>query len=69
MIRYTVEPPNNGHIGDDHFVNWSEAVPSSEVEMYGHYIGRGVNNLSIVERLSTLQGVHYQRFHFTCEGI
>ena len=33
--RYTVEPLNNGHIGDDHFVHCSEVVPSSEVEMYG----------------------------------
>ena len=32
---YTVEPPNNGHIGDEHFVHCSEVVPSSEVEMYG----------------------------------
>ena len=31
----TVEPPNNGHIGDKHFVHCSEVVPSSEVEMYG----------------------------------
>ena len=29
----------------------------------------GVNSVSIVERLSTLQSVHYQRFHFTCGGI
>ena len=32
---YTVEPPNNGHVGDEHFVHRSEVVPSSEVEMYG----------------------------------
>ena len=38
---YTVEPPNNGHIGDEHFVHCSEVVPSSEVEMYGQYVGRG----------------------------
>ena len=38
---YTVEPPNNGHIGDEHFVHCSEVVPFSEVEMYGQYIGRG----------------------------
>ena len=30
----TVEPPSNGHIGDEHFVHCSEVVPSSEVEMY-----------------------------------
>ena len=27
----TVEPPNNGHVGDECFVHCSEAVPSSEV--------------------------------------
>ena len=31
----TVEPPNNGHTGDEHLVHYSEVVPSSEVEMYG----------------------------------
>ena len=34
-IAYTVEPPNSGHGGDEHFVHCSEVVPSSEVEMYG----------------------------------
>ena len=58
-----MEPPNNGQVGDERFVHCSEVVPSSEVEMYGQYIGRGVNSLSIVGRLSTLQSVHYQRFH------
>ena len=28
---YTVEPSNNGHIGDECFVHYSEVVPSSEV--------------------------------------
>ena len=28
----TVEPLNNGHVGDDHFVHCSEVVPSLEVE-------------------------------------
>ena len=37
----TVEPLNYGHIGDECFVHCSEVVPSSEVEMYGQYIGRG----------------------------
>ena len=37
----TVEPPNNGHVGDEHFVHCSDVVPSSEVEMYGQYVGRG----------------------------
>ena len=59
---YTVEPPN-GHIGDKHFVHCSEVVPFSEVEMYGKYIGRGANCVSIVGRLSTLQSVCYWRFH------
>ena len=27
----TVEPPNNGHVGDECFVLYSEVVPSSEV--------------------------------------
>ena len=30
-LTYTVEPPNNGHGGDEHFVHCSEVVPSSEV--------------------------------------
>ena len=38
---FYMEPPNNGHVGDEYFVHWSEVVPSSEVEMYGQYIGRG----------------------------
>ena len=37
----TVEPPNNGHIGDEHFVHCLEVIPSSGVEMYGQYLGRG----------------------------
>ena len=28
---FIVEPPNNGHIGDEHFVHCSEVVRSSEV--------------------------------------
>ena len=31
----TVEPLNNGQVGDEHFVHCSDVVPSSEVEMYG----------------------------------
>ena len=41
MLLCTVEPLNNGHVGDEHFVHCSEVVPSLEVEMYGQYIGRG----------------------------
>ena len=28
-------------LGDEHLVHYSEVVHSSEVEMYGQYIGRG----------------------------
>ena len=30
-IIHVVEPPNNGHVGDECFVHYSEFVPSSEV--------------------------------------
>ena len=40
-LSTTVEPPNNGQVGDECFVHCSEVVPSSEVEMYGQHIGRG----------------------------
>ena len=33
-----MEPLNNGHVGDKHFVHCSEVAPSSEVEMYIHCI-------------------------------
>ena len=36
-----MESPNNRHIEDEHFVHCSEVVHSSEVEIYGQYIGRG----------------------------
>ena len=51
IVRYTVEPPNNGHVGDEHFVHCLEVVPSSEVEMYGQLM-EGASSLSIVGRLS-----------------
>ena len=38
---YVVEPLNNGHGGDEHFVHCSEVVPSSEVEMYGQLMEGG----------------------------
>ena len=38
---HTVEPPNNGYVGDESFVHCLEVVPSSEVEMYGQCRGRG----------------------------
>ena len=41
MYVYTVEPPNNGHGGDEHFVHCSEVVPLSEVEMYVQLIAGG----------------------------
>ena len=59
---YTVEPPNNGHGGDEHFVHCSEVVPSLEVEMYGQLM-EGASSLSIVGRLSSYRSVHYQRFY------
>ena len=31
---YSVEPPNNGQVWDEHSVRCSEVVSSSEVEMY-----------------------------------
>ena len=52
-------------LGEVYIVHCSEVVPSSEVEMYGRYIGR-INSFSIVGRLSTLQSVHYRRFHGLC---
>ena len=36
-----MEPPNNGHVGDEHFVHCLEVVPSSEVEMYGQLMAGG----------------------------
>ena len=38
---YTVEPLNNGHVGDEHLSIVQRLPFSSEVEMYGQYIGRG----------------------------
>ena len=37
----TVEPLNNGHGRDEHFVHCSEVVLSSEVEMYGQLMAGG----------------------------
>ena len=31
LLLCVVEPPNNGHVGDECFVHYSEVVPSSEV--------------------------------------
>ena len=50
-----MEPPNNGHIGDECFVHCSEVVPSSEVEI----CRQGVNSVSIVGRLSIIGGSNY----------
>ena len=44
---YTVEPLNNGHGGDEHFVHCSEVVPSSEVYRYVWTVN---GSLSIVYR-------------------
>ena len=57
----TVEPLNNGHGGDEHFVHCSEVVPSSEVEMYGQLMAGGKQ----FGRLSSYQSVHYRRFYCT----
>ena len=51
---YRVEPLNDGHGGDEHFVHCSEVVPSSEVEMYGQLMAEA-SSLSIVGRLSSYQ--------------
>ena len=41
-ICNTVAPPNNGHVGDECFVHYSEVVPSSEVLYSMHtVVGRG----------------------------
>ena len=61
-MTYTVEPLNNGHGGDEHFVHCLEVVPSSEVEMYGQLMA-GASSLSIVGRLSSYRSVHYRRFY------
>ena len=53
MCASTVEPPKNG---DKCFVHCSEVTPSSEVHRNVWAINRqGVNSLSIVGRLSTLE--------------
>ena len=61
-----MEPLNNGHGGDEHFVYCSEVVPSSGVEMYGQLM-TGASSLSIVGRLSSYQSVHYRRFY--CKAL
>ena len=62
----TVEPSNNGHAGDEHFVHFSEVVFGGK--NVWTIIRQGVNSLSIVGRLSTLQSAHYQRFHCSCNA-
>ena len=57
----SVEPPNNGHGGDEHFVNCLEVVPSSEVEMYEQLMA-GASSSSIVGRLFSYWSVHCWRF-------
>ena len=41
LASHIMEPLNNGHGGDEHFVHCSEVVPSSEVEMYGQLMAGG----------------------------
>ena len=55
---HTVEPLNNGHVGDECFVHCSDGGRN----VWTIY-RQGVKSLSIVGRLSTLQSVHYQRFY------
>ena len=57
VVLYTVEPLNNGHIGDECFVHYSEVVPSSEVLTCTQLLA-GAHSLSIVGKLSTLRSVH-----------
>ena len=60
----TVEPPNNGHVGDEHFVHCSEVVPSSEVEMYGHRgRGGGKQFVHCREVVHSSECPLYQRLH------
>ena len=40
-IIHVVEPPNNGHVGDECFVHYSAFVPSSEGSNMHTVIGRG----------------------------
>ena len=54
-----MEPPNNGHVGDEHIVHCSEVVPSSEVEMYGQYIGRGEQCVHCREVVSECLGPRF----------
>ena len=54
-----MEPLNNGHVGDEHFVHCSEVAPSSEVEMYIHcivcaFINGGVYTTCIMSTLSLM---------------
>ena len=45
LLFNTVEPQNNGHIGDEHFVHCSEVVPSEEVDNIG---AGGVHSREVV---------------------
>ena len=60
-MYYTVEPPNNGHVGDECFVHYSEDVPSSEVLTCIQLLAGGTQ-FAIVGSLSALRSVHYRRF-------
>ena len=68
---------NKRHVSDKYFIHCSEVVPSSEVEMYGQYIGRGEQcvhcrevvhssecPLSEVPLFNSCRLIPYQRFHF-----
>ena len=68
MITNTVEPLNNGHGGDEHFVHCLEVVPSSEVhvELYGgKQFVHCIYIYIYIGRLSSYWSVHYRRFNCT----
>ena len=65
---YTVEPLNNGHVGDEHFVHCSEVVPLSEVEMYGQLM-EGSKQFVHCREVVLYRSVHYRRFYCTCIHI
>ena len=55
----TVEPQNNGYVGDEHFVHCLEVVSSSEVEKY---IGMGCGK-SLVQGCLVLQAGDFAGKH------
>ena len=64
-----MEPLNNGHIGDEHFVHCSEVVPSSEVEMYGQCKGRGKQCVHCREVVHSSGSTVYLYVHLQLLGL